>query len=412
MRIKSYFANSVQEAIDKAREELGSDAMLMNSKRTELELRTLGAYEVVFGVAGDAKAGGAGRDENKRVDEAVKRLDGAGAPASPVESAAVAARSAAGRTVTRATPPAGNQRVQASDLIRELADLRQQIETVKRSVNRQGRARPAAGTALHRDGDEISARLMAADFSEDLANEIAEAVEGRLAAGGEALDAALVSELESRFSVAPEFGVATARPPAVLFAGPAGGGKTTSLIKLALRHGLQARLPVQILSLDTLRVGGWEQLAAYARITGIAFDAVYNPAALDRALGEHRGKKLILIDTPGYSPVELLEKPDLAAWLAREPEVEVQLVLPAGLRSKVAQSGIERFADFRPAKLLLTHMDELGTPGAVLEIAIRSGLPLSYLADGPQIPEDIRPAAKERLLEPFVRQARRAAPAA
>src|ERR1700761_5569846 len=50
MRIKSYFTDSVQEAIEHARVELGAEAMLMNSKKTEPELRALGAYEVVFGV--------------------------------------------------------------------------------------------------------------------------------------------------------------------------------------------------------------------------------------------------------------------------------------------------------------------------------------------------------------------------
>lgn len=34
MRIKSYFAATVEEAMDKARRELGSEAMLMNSKKT------------------------------------------------------------------------------------------------------------------------------------------------------------------------------------------------------------------------------------------------------------------------------------------------------------------------------------------------------------------------------------------
>jgi len=53
MRIKSYFAGSVQEAIESARTELGSEAMLLHSKKTEWELRSLGAYEVVFGVAAD-----------------------------------------------------------------------------------------------------------------------------------------------------------------------------------------------------------------------------------------------------------------------------------------------------------------------------------------------------------------------
>jgi flagellar biosynthesis protein FlhF len=198
----------------------------------------------------------------------------------------------------------------------------------------------------------------------------------------------------------------------VLFAGPAGAGKTTSLIKLALRYGLRAGVPVQILSLDTLRVGGWEQLASYARITGLAFDVIHHLSAFGQALAECRNKKLILIDTPGFSPAELQETPELATWLARETAVEVQLVLPAVLRPRVAQRAVERFAAFRPSKLLFTHFDEVEAPGGVLEVAIRSGLPISYLADGQQIPEDIHQASKARLLEHFTAVSRQAAASA
>jgi flagellar biosynthesis protein FlhF len=55
----------------------------------------------------------------------------------------------------------------------------------------------------------------------------------------------------------------------------------------------------------------------------------------------------------------------------------------------------------RPAKLLLTHLDEVDAPGVALELAMRSGLPLSYLAGGQQIPEDLEEASEERLLKPF-----------
>jgi len=62
---------------------------------------------------------------------------------------------------------------------------------------------------------------------------------------------------------------------------------------------------------------------------------------------------------------------------------------------------LERFAVWRPAKLLFTHLDEMETPGALLETAMRSGLPVSFLADGRQIPEDIREASKAELLAPL-----------
>ena len=51
MRIKSYFASSVERAIHDAREELGDEATLITSRRAAPDARHLGAYEVVFGIA-------------------------------------------------------------------------------------------------------------------------------------------------------------------------------------------------------------------------------------------------------------------------------------------------------------------------------------------------------------------------
>ena len=56
MKIKSYFAATVEDAIQQARQELGSEAMLITSRRAAPEARQLGAYEVVFGIASQQPA--------------------------------------------------------------------------------------------------------------------------------------------------------------------------------------------------------------------------------------------------------------------------------------------------------------------------------------------------------------------
>ncbi|HEY3454929.1 MAG TPA: hypothetical protein VGK64_10030 [Bryobacteraceae bacterium] len=375
MRIKSYFAGSVQEAIESARAELGPEAMLLHSKKTEWELRSLGAYEVVFGVAAD---GGGYTGAAAGIETTVPP---AGMPEQPEEL------------------------VRSSEVVKELADLRKQIETVRRSVVRQAVTRngnalaPAAGSMY---AEEICARLVAAGFSEEFAAEIAEAVEVRAGTSAQATrsvpesryEAALDAELDRRLRVEPALADEAGEARRVLFAGPAGAGKTSSLIKLAIRYSLEAQLPVQILSLDTQRVGGWEQLAAYARIAGLPFDVVHHPALLGKTLDEY-GKRLILVDSPGFSPAELDEMPELPRG------VEVHLTLPATITPRSASRMLERFAVWSPAKLLFTHLDETETPGALLETAMRSGLPVSFLAGGRQIPEDIREASKTELLAPL-----------
>ncbi len=286
---------------------------------------------------------------------------------------------------------------------------------MKRTVGRRAPNNDAASFGSSVEREEIRARLLAADFSEDLAAELAESIASQrpAAVSGSAfmraepptsverVNAAIAAELERRLRIAPELGTADGKKRVVLLAGPAGAGKTTSLIKLAIQYGLRARIPLQILSLDTLRVGGWEQLASYARIAGLAFDVIHTVPALDQALAEYRNKQLILIDTPGFSPADMLENSDLAAWLGREPSVEVQLVIPAILRQRIIERALERFAAFRPAKLLFTHLDEIESMGTAISTAIRADLPISYLSDGQQVPEDIHEASAARILECF-----------
>src|SRR5207247_7417694 len=53
MRLKSYFAGTVESAMCLARQEMGEEAMLVNSRRSLPEARHLGAYEVVFAASQD-----------------------------------------------------------------------------------------------------------------------------------------------------------------------------------------------------------------------------------------------------------------------------------------------------------------------------------------------------------------------
>lgn len=416
MRLKSYFAASVQEAIENARLELGPDAMLLNSRKIAPEQRHLGAYEVVFGIT----------------DELLLRK-----PAAPLPETApqIPAKSVVSSTEKKVTPfiapeieiTAPNRNTAASivtkpaaepDLFQpnaiaeELAELRKQIAGVKDSLSsavysqvRHGGPRPSSELT------RVYSQLAAFDFSEDLTNELVAAAEIRRTSDSEstsdaadgqdlnALQRALLAELHERVTVQPEVGRAGGERRVLMFVGPPGAGKTTTIAKLAARLGLQKRIPTHLLSLDTMRVGGSEQLATYARILGVGFDALYTMASLGQALEEYSTKQLILIDSPGYAPAEMEEASQIARFLQHHPEIEVQLVLPAYLSSSALKKFSQRFSLFNPEKLLFTHLDEVETTGPVVEHAVRSGLPISFLTDGQGIPYDLHDATKTRLTQ-------------
>jgi flagellar biosynthesis protein FlhF len=370
MRIKSYFANSIQDAMEQARVELGSEAMLVNSRRTDPELKHLGAYEVVFGTAGT----------NGRLES------GAAQP-----------------------PGAVARKDQRDPLMEEMAELRRQIESVKRSVSRQSAHLRLTGLERWPDLERTYDQLLAADFSQEIAQDLVQAAAKRMpeedarplraGSGASGIEAAVIGEIERRLRIAPEIGRGEPERRVALFAGPPGCGKTSTLVKIAIAYGIKQGIPVQIISTDTLRVGAAEQLSAYARIMGAGFQAVHTLKGLGQALDEHRAKRLVLIDTPGYAPGEMEDARELAGFLGRQSHIAVHLLLPAVLRQSVLARISERFEMLGPATLVFTHFDEADRPGAVLDQAIRTGIPVSFLSRGQKIPEDIVEASKQALLE-------------
>jgi flagellar biosynthesis protein FlhF len=156
---------------------------------------------------------------------------------------------------------------------------------------------------------------------------------------------------------------------------------------------------VVLVSADTDRIAAADQMRAYAAILGVGFELVETPRALEQTLHLHRGKELILIDTPGLAAADMERGADLAAYLASEPEIDTHLVLSASTKSADITRAVDRFEVFRPGKLLFTRLDETDSWGAVLTEAARTAKPLSFLAAGQQIPEDLEPATKSRVVD-------------
>jgi flagellar biosynthesis protein FlhF len=208
----------------------------------------------------------------------------------------------------------------------------------------------------------------------------------------------LRQQLEAMLQVDPQLGSPGASRRVIALVGPPGAGKTCTLVKLAVAYGLQTRRPSIIISTDAYRIGATEQLRAYAATIGMAFQAVDSSVALGQALEEHRSKELVLIDSPGYGLADIDAGADFARFLSLHPDVQVHLVMPATMRSDDVARTAERFSIFGASRLIVTKIDETAAHGAVISQSILSGLPISFLCGGQQIPDDIEPACKDKLL--------------
>jgi len=105
----------------------------------------------------------------------------------------------------------------------------------------------------------------------------------------------------------------------------------------------------------------------------------------------------VFIDTPGLAWGEMEDGGELAKVLATHPEVDTHLVLPASMKSEDMSRTANLYTIFKPAKLLFTRIDETERFGAIASQASRKQLPISFLACGQQIPDDLEPASKDKI---------------
>ncbi len=171
--------------------------------------------------------------------------------------------------------------------------------------------------------------------------------------------------------------------------GATGVGKTTTIAKLAAEAITQSGARVALITIDTYRIAAVEQLKVYGEIMGIPVDVVMSPEQLQEAFRRHQDKDLILIDTAGRSPRDQGQIDELNQYLGTGSKVENCLVLAATTSEHLQQKTIDRFRTLPLSRLIFTKLDETDNCGTLINVPLRSNLPLAYLTNGQQVPEDL-----------------------
>ncbi len=177
--------------------------------------------------------------------------------------------------------------------------------------------------------------------------------------------------------------------------GPTGVGKTTTIAKLAAAFLLAGGKRVAMITIDTYRIAAVEQLKVYGEIMNLPVEVVMSADQLRDVLARHGNKDLILIDTAGRSPKDDVSLNELQNFLDVDPEIEPHLVLSATTRERDLYETYSRFSALSPKSLLMTKLDECESLGVLLNIHLRNNCPLSYLANGQKVPEDLVQADAE-----------------
>lgn len=186
----------------------------------------------------------------------------------------------------------------------------------------------------------------------------------------------------------------------VSLVGPTGVGKTTTIAKLAARfaqvHGADQ---VVLISTDSYRIAGFEQLSTYGRIIGCQVKLANDGNELDELLQQFSQKKLVLIDTAGMGQRDMRLTEHLTTLIANaRVRIRNYLVLSANTQQRVMQENVERFKRIPLAGCIYTKLDESLSIGEIITTSLQNGLPIGYLTDGQRVPEDIKVANAEKLV--------------
>ncbi len=365
MDVRTYRATTMQEALSMVRQELGPAAAVLHT-------REVGNSGLLRWIPGFRKI-----EVTASADVNVpSRLPQAATPASP--------------PAAKAAPPPETAAL-GPGLDEQLRNLHSMVEDLCRT-SKSGR--PDVCPELF----HLYTDLIEAELSEELAREFVEKV--RVQASPESLcDPALAKArvarlIEEDIRVSGPIRVTPGQRRLVALVGPTGVGKTTTIAKLAANFRLREKRRVGLITVDTYRIAAVEQLRTYADIIDLPMRVVSTPREMRQAVDGMQDLDLLLLDTAGRSPRDEVKIQELKSFLTEAQADEVHLVLSSVAGAKTLERTADRFAEVGTTSLILTKLDEATGLGNLIPLFRSSGLPLSYLTNGQNVPDDI--AAAER----------------
>ncbi len=187
-------------------------------------------------------------------------------------------------------------------------------------------------------------------------------------------------------------------PKKVVLVGPTGAGKTTTISKIAADLIYRQQKKVVLVSLDTFRVGGIEQLKIYGDIMNIPVETAQDRSDLEKCIRLHSDKDVILIDTMGRCHRDHNYSTQLCKVFDGLGDVEVHLVLSVGSSEKQFMESYRQFSSLDINRMIFTKIDEGLSFGSMVNFSLKTRLPLSYLTTGQRVPEDIEVAVQDRVI--------------
>lgn len=447
MKIKRFFAADIRQAMRMVKEELGADAVIMSNRSVDGGVEIVAARDFdeqvihknlqqqreeeksaakavapkkveLPGFDGDKKPAhllSSARKRGNEVENPLRRnLDQYIGYAEKLQIAGVASQKAPEKIKLPEKPAwaASEQKIKplaetagkaapqplASDrfmdeMRKEMKELRSMLDSKLSGLASQPQQIVQPVRA------ELLGRLIESGFSKKLSTKIA----NRLGSHKQ-IDLAFAKAQEMLAKIVPiaDDGLLEHGGIAALV-GPTGVGKTTTIAKLAaqfiLKHGSR---DVALITTDNYRIGAHEQLSIYGRILGVPVKIANDAGELHRHIHDCSDKRLILIDTAGMSQRDMRLAEQIQTLRHDDLPIRPYLVMSATSQYKSVMEIMDAFQILEPQAVILTKLDEAVSKAMALSAIIERRMPLSFITDGQQVPEDIYAPEAETLIQQCV----------
>ncbi len=194
-------------------------------------------------------------------------------------------------------------------------------------------------------------------------------------------------------------------PRSLALVGPTGGGKTTTLAKLAARYALDRGERVGLVTTDTYRIGAVHHLQTYAEIMGLPWKVAQDPPAMREAVASLAYCDRILIDTSGRNFRREEARRELLALLAAANPESVELVLSLTTGKEEMEELAGYFQEGPLTRVLLTKLDEASSIKKLVTALKVFELPLFAVTNGQMVPDDIWFPGARQLAQAIAREA-------
>lgn len=412
MNVKRIVAKTSREAMRQLREVLGPDAVILSNRAVEggVEVLAMPAEAIAsmappvddtpaparaepadFHTRTQAPAPRQPRLRDMPREAAPARYDdfAYSAAADTRRAEAEPAVSFKRRLIERVAVPTPESAEMTQSILAELKAMRTRLETrIDDLAWRELPGRDPAGAGVMRD-------LLSAGFSATLARDLRD----QLPHDEPDAQVWMRNTLMKRLNVMQHETDLLDEGGVFALMGPTGAGKTTTTAKLAarfvVRHGADK---LALLTTDSYRIGGHEQLRIYGKILGVTVHAVRDAADLKLALTELRNKHTVLIDTVGMSQRDQAVAEQVEMLCQAGQPIKRLLMLNATSHGDTLNEVVEAYRRRGLDGCILTKIDEAASLGPALDCAIRHDLMVHYLATGQRVPEDLHLANRQYLI--------------